>query len=143
MVKRLLILLVVMTALFATALPTTAGTGSGRLRFWENNYCTGDSLLFSDARAIYTMGHYGWNDEARSLELIQVTAPTTIEVYDSSSGSTSDDYAVIVVTAFVPYYCIPTFERDRDLWYNGTKVGFVDYVPDNGLDGKVSLVRVQ
>lgn len=138
-----LLLAALLTMPFASALPTQAGTGLGTLTFRENNGCGGDAKSFSDAPGNYTMGNYGWNDEARSLELFNVGAPTTIYVYDSSSGSTTDDWTEIHISASVSYLCINTFHQTVTLYENGNEVGWMNNRYNNGLDGKVSLVRVR
>lgn len=129
--------------LLAPAVSTYAGTGQGTLTFREDNGCGGDARSFSDAPANLKFGDYGWNDEARSLELFNVSAPTSIFVYDSSSGSTGDDWTEIQITAPVSYLCISTFEQTVNLYANGTYVGWMNHRHRDNLDGKVSLVRVR
>lgn len=79
------------------------------------------------------------NDDARSINLMAPKKGTVITVYDSPSGSKSDDYMVIRI------------KKDLDkVWnvssFEGT-VGVdeldVTYHRVNGLDGKVSSVRVE
>ncbi|WNG50681.1 hypothetical protein F0U60_46080 [Archangium minus] len=78
------------------------------------------------------------NDEARSLVLYNVRAGAEIRVYDSSSGATDDDYAIITVKAAgLNGYVVQTFQQS----YEDASVR-VSYIRDNGLDGKVSRIVV-
>ncbi len=77
------------------------------------------------------------NDEARSLKLLDVRVGAVIAVYDSPDGSTNDDYCIIRVKRSTPEYTVPTFERSYDDEYVS-----VSFARNNGLDGKVSRIRI-
>jgi len=77
------------------------------------------------------------NDHARSA-VINASGPVTFTVYDSPSGSTGDDYTTITVKQAVSNYLIPTFEANI---INDPYVT-VTFHHDNGLDGKVSSLRI-
>lgn len=83
------------------------------------------------------------NDEARSAELVNTPANTTFRVFDSPSGSTSDDYFVLTVKkdlseGFSTPYVVQSFEQSGS---NGSVDSF--YSGGNGLDGKVSYIEVR
>lgn len=78
------------------------------------------------------------NDEARSMRLINVKAGTKITVYDSKNGDTNDDYCIIRVKNQVSEIIINTFEQSKD--NENVKVEFHG---NNGLDGKVSYIRIE
>jgi hypothetical protein len=78
------------------------------------------------------------NDEARSCILMDVTRGTVISVYDSPSASTSDDYTTITALDNISQLVLSTFEQS----FSNSQVA-VTYNKDNGLDGKVSYVKVQ
>ena len=131
-------------AIFAsTAVPTYAGNGLGVLDFYEGNNCSQDVLSLSDAPGTYKLGNYGWNDEARSLHLINIQTPTTIRVFDNSSGSRSDDWTEIVISQPAADVCIQTFEQSVALYSSGVQVGWMSHHHRDNLDGKVSRVEVQ
>lgn len=77
------------------------------------------------------------NDEARSAKLLNVRVGAVITVYDSPDGSTNDDFCVIRVKKSSPEYTVATFERSYDDEYVS-----VSFARNNGLDGKVSRIRV-
>jgi hypothetical protein len=77
------------------------------------------------------------NDEARSAKLLDVRVGAVITVYDSPDGSTNDDYCTIRVKKTSPEYTVATFERSYDDEYVS-----VSFARNNGLDGKVSRIRV-
>ena len=77
------------------------------------------------------------NDEARSVKLLNVRVGTVISVFDAKNGSQNDDFCVIHVKRSSPEYTVGTFERS----YEDDDV-LVSYGSKNGLDGKVSRVRV-
>ncbi len=78
------------------------------------------------------------NDEARSCILMDVSKGTVISVYDNSSGSTSDDYTTITALENIVQLVISTFEQS----FSSSQV-VVTWNKHNGLDGKVSLIKVQ
>lgn len=77
------------------------------------------------------------NDEARSGRLENVPAGTEFHLYDSPSGSTSDDYAVLKTKRGVARVDIPSFEKSVET--DEYQLTFHRY---NGLDGKISRVEV-
>lgn len=77
------------------------------------------------------------NDRARSGK-VSGTAGRTITVFDSPDGKTNDDYTVIQFKTTVTGYYLDTFEKN----YEDSNVK-VTYVRKNGLDGKVSAIRIQ
>ncbi|WGV98279.1 hypothetical protein QF117_05320 [Vibrio sp. YMD68] len=78
------------------------------------------------------------NDEARSLTLRDVPEGTSIRIYDDPKLSTNDDYIVIKVKEDIfTDYIIGSFEQS----YSDESVS-VTYYEDNGLNGKVSSVRI-
>jgi hypothetical protein len=78
------------------------------------------------------------NDEARSLKLYDVRAGCKITVYDNNKASTNDDYCVIEVKRRVSEYVVGTFERSMD-----NDIVRVTFIRNNGLDGKVSYIKIQ
>lgn len=81
------------------------------------------------------------NDEIRSLELEGIRAGTRIELYDSRSGDRQDDFTLIDVKQSVPMGTrvrIDSLEGSADSFYY-SKIA----ARNNGLDGKVSLIRVR
>jgi hypothetical protein len=77
------------------------------------------------------------NDEARSVQLLGVRAGALIQVYDSPSASETDDFCFIETKKRTTDYIVETFERS----YEDDTV-FVIYGRNNGLDGKVSRIRI-
>jgi hypothetical protein len=77
------------------------------------------------------------NDEARSLKLLNARMGCIVSVFDSPSGSTTDDFCVIQVKRSSPEYSVATFERSYEDEYV-----LVSYARKNGLDGKVSRIRI-
>lgn len=77
------------------------------------------------------------NDEARSMLLYSAPKNKVIRVYDSPSGHTDDDWAVIRVREDIGIRTIGTFQQT-----------FVDnsiemyYFRNNGLDGKISRIEI-
>src|SRR5205823_2408311 len=109
---------------------------SGLITLYEGNFGTQNIVqTFSDAPRHLTRVHP--NDEARSLVLNRVRAGAVITVYDSSSGSTRDDYCIIRVGRFISRYVVNSFEHD----VSGGAVT-VEYHHNNGLDGKVSAIKI-
>ncbi len=77
------------------------------------------------------------NDEIRSMRLLNVRAGAVISVFDHKRASKTDDFAVIQCKAPAPEYTVTTFERSYEDEYV-----IVSYGKRNGLDGKVSRIRV-
>lgn len=79
------------------------------------------------------------NDDARSMRIISGRKGTVITVYDSPGGSTDDDYTVIRLKQDIHQpNDLATFEKNiSDATMD------VKHHHRNGLDGKVSAIRVQ
>ncbi len=77
------------------------------------------------------------NDEIRSCKLLSVRPGCEIRVYDSPDGSTGDDYSIINVKRSNPDYIVGTFERSYEDEYVR-----VTFIRNNGLDGKVSRIKI-
>lgn len=79
------------------------------------------------------------NDDARSVNILSAKKGTTITLYDSPSGSTSDDFTTIRIKKDLSkVWNVSTLEE------NGENESMaVTHHHVNGLDGKVSAVRVQ
>ena len=77
------------------------------------------------------------NDEAKSLVLSFVRAGTVVRVYDDPSCRTNDDWAEIEVKQDAGRLLVSTFERDRR-----SRQLDVTFHRDNGLNGKVSCVKI-
>jgi hypothetical protein len=77
------------------------------------------------------------NDEHRSVKLLNVRAGCVISVFDRPDGGTTDDFCVVQVKRSSPEYTVGTFERS----YEDDDV-LVSYAHHNGLDGRVSRIRV-
>ncbi|MBS0027782.1 hypothetical protein ACTJJ0_03890 [Chitinophaga sp. 22321] len=77
------------------------------------------------------------NDEIRSCKLYGVRPGCEITVYDSPDGSMSDDFSIINVKRVSPEYTVDTFERSYEDDYV-----VVSFIRNNGLDGKVSRIKI-
>lgn len=78
------------------------------------------------------------NDEARSLTLNDVREGAVIKLYDDPKGNANDDdWVEIHVKKSSQQYTVNTFEKT----YEDDFVK-VTYHPNNGLDGKVSHIKV-
>ncbi|MDC0723634.1 hypothetical protein [Nannocystis bainbridge] len=77
------------------------------------------------------------NDEIRSAKFFNVRPGAEIRLYDDPSGSTSDDFCIINVKRPAPEYIVPTFERTYEDEYVR-----VTFIRNNGLDGKISRIRI-
>ena len=88
----------------------------------------------------------GNNDEARSLRILKsVKSGARVYVYDDPKAKETDDWTKITITdsSFIPPegYCLRTFENN----FLNPSENFgirVEYIQKNGLDGKISRVRV-
>jgi len=113
--------------------------------FWEGNNAEQDGWpLSTDFSQNYDLKDGGSpvpNDEARSCTIVDAPAGTIINVYNSPSASTSDDWAQIqVVSDITSPVVVNTFESTTN--YGGGSVK-VTYHKDNGdLDGKVSNIAI-
>lgn len=74
------------------------------------------------------------------MKLRGISAGTRVMVYDSPSGSITDDYAVIDIKRDIGLdeaITVSTFERNED------NADFrLVYVRENGLDGKISRIVI-
>lgn len=86
---------------------------------------------------VLTSDAYCTNDEARSLVLTDFPTDKVIFVYDESGGSRGDDWALIVPKRRIANATIGTFQQNAE-----TADYRICYFPDNGLDGKVSRIRI-
>ena len=86
---------------------------------------------------VLTSDAYCNNDEARSLTLYDFPADKVLFVYDESGGSRGDDWTLIVPKRTISQTTVGSFERSYE-----TADVRVCYYPSNGLDGKVSRVRI-
>lgn len=77
------------------------------------------------------------NDEVRSVVLYNVREGAVVSVFDSPRAERTDDFAVIHVKRQVPEYTVNTFERSYE-----DETVLVSYGRQNGLDGKVSRIRI-
>ncbi|SEW51466.1 hypothetical protein [Chitinophaga arvensicola] len=77
------------------------------------------------------------NDEIRSCKLYGVRVGCVITLFDSPDGSMSDDFTIINVKRISPEYTVNTFERSYEDEYV-----VVSYIRNNGLDGKVSRIKI-
>lgn len=113
---------------------------SGVLSLYEGNNGTQNKVCDLDAISgvIRFPSHSACdNDETRSMVLTQVSAGTLIEVYDDPDCETSDDWTEILVKRAALRITVDGYEQsfeNDDL--------LVTHHHDNGLDGKVSCVRI-
>ena len=77
------------------------------------------------------------NDTIRSARIYDVRPGCEIRVYDSEDGNTNDDFCIVNVKRNAPEYVISTFERSYEDEYVR-----VTFIRNNGLDGRVSRIRV-
>jgi hypothetical protein len=77
------------------------------------------------------------NDEIRSAKLYNVRPGAEIRVFDSPEGAMNDDFCVVNVKRQAPEYTVDTFERTYEDEYVR-----VTFVRNNGLDGKISRIKV-
>ncbi|MET0406240.1 MAG: hypothetical protein ABW123_27730, partial [Cystobacter sp.] len=112
------------------------GSAMGVIAFYEGNGGSQDIIQSvedvpeQDFRPVQ-------NDEIRSAKLFNARVGAVIRVYDSPSGATNDDYCIITVKKSSPEYTIGTFERSYEDEYVN-----VAFIRKNGLDGKVSRIRI-
>jgi hypothetical protein len=125
--------------------PYAAALSQGGLYFYERNNAStaGDTVCVLPANHNYdlrlpTKGCE--NDEARSLQLRGVRAGTRITLYDSPDANRQDDFVIIDIKSTIPLkssITINSFETSQSTdWVN------VMAFHNNGLDGKVSRIRV-
>ena len=118
------------------------------LFFYEGNNCTQSRLFSYDTRRFANDNCQnsgacdGNNDEARSVLVMPgAKARARIQVFDDPKASSADDFTIIEITnpQQIPAagYCVGSFERDTRA--HGV---LVEHGHHNGLDGKISRVRV-
>lgn len=115
---------------------------------YEGEDCTGDEKgAFSSSHKIgevsCLVGNKCDNDEASSLKLYPgVKKNTTIKLYDSASGSLSDDWTRIHIGEEITEpYCVHNFQHNTNDDDSARGIS-VTWHYRNGLDGKVSAVKV-
>lgn len=108
----------------------------GQIVFYEGNGASQDIVHTADDSPGQDF-RPRQNDEARSVKLLDVRAGCVISVFDSPAGQTNDDFCVIHVKRSSSEYIVATFERS----YENEDV-LVSYARKNGLDGKVSRIRI-
>ncbi|ASZ13425.1 hypothetical protein KTO58_07130 [Chitinophaga pendula] len=122
--------------LVAVLLSSTAMAQTGFIVFYEGNngsqniVDTKDDSPGQDFRPAQ-------NDEARSVQLVAVRANCTIQVFDDPNGSLRDDFCIITTKRFIGSYIVNSFEQS----YEDDNVR-VTYIRNNGLDGKVSRIKI-
>jgi hypothetical protein len=77
------------------------------------------------------------DDTIRSAKIFGVRPGCEIRVYDSENGGTDDDFCIVNVKRVAPEYIVPTFERTYE-----DEFVRVTFIRNNGLDGKVSRIKV-
>lgn len=77
------------------------------------------------------------NDEIRSAKLQDVRPGCVIRVYDNPDGKEDDDWCTVTVKKTHPGYIVGSFQENLDDDY--VKVQWVKY---NGLDGKISRIKI-
>ena len=120
---------------------STYSCTSNRVVFYEGNNYSGDILFTISAstnRFINFKNYSAYdNDEARSAKFWNFSPGQRVTVYDSSSGSTGDDY-----TVFRFFTGVDTVEQAYTFERNFTSSDFTQvYLYGGNLDGKVSSVR--
>ncbi|KAF5428089.1 Ricin-type beta-trefoil lectin domain-containing protein [Candidatus Methanophagaceae archaeon] len=118
---------------------------TGKIWFYEGNHATQDLVCTVSTTSDKTCQLTGGgddcdcdNDEARSAELRWVKPGTIIKVYDDPDGDIGDDWTEIKVKMLFTSKVIGTFEHS----YANDYVE-VTYHTHNGLDGKVSRIKIE
>lgn len=122
-----------------------AALSQGGFYFYEKNNAdtSGDTVCVLPASQDWDLSFKSTgceNDEARSMKVRGVKAGTRVTLYDSPSGDRQDDYAIIYIKkdADLGGFSIPSFEREVD----NADYRLV-FSRNNGLDGKVSRVKIE
>jgi len=117
--------------------------------FYKDNNCEGDYIgtVSATKDGTYNLTDSNppvKNDQARSMKLSGVAANTTITVYDSPTGDTSDDWSTLVTHNPLDDKCIDSFE----ITVTGPDYTQTFYehsghsISVNDLDGKVSRIVI-
>lgn len=77
------------------------------------------------------------NDTIRSAKIYNVRPGCEIRVYDAPNGDMSDDFCIVQVKRPAPEYVVDTFERTYE-----DEFVRVTFIRNNGLDGKISRIRI-
>ena len=77
------------------------------------------------------------DDTIRSAKLYGVRPGCQIALYDAADGGMNDDFCIVNVKRNAPEYVIDTFERSYEDEYV-----IVSFVRNNGLDGRISRIKV-
>eukprot|EP01083_Nonionella_stella_P204926 746695_1 len=78
------------------------------------------------------------NDETRSLKIMSAKAGTKITLWDNPDGKTDDDFYVIdVLKDITSPQTVEHYETNMDTYYIRGR-----YYRDNGLNGKVSRIKI-
>lgn len=112
----------------------------GFIRFFEGNHGDQNTVIeLSDdpGQSVNLKKFWGKNDEARSVRIFNVRVGALIKVYDHPKGKLDDDWCQIEVLGAHDEYTVDSFKHS----YADSTVK-VTYHPNNGLDGKVSCIRV-
>lgn len=135
------------------AAPAVAGAQDvDDLIFFEGNGCSQDIVFTYNSHVDASDNCQkrgackGDNDEARSVQIAKsVKAGSRFVVFDDPSGKQDDDHTVVSIVDkdfLQPEgYCLRTFENSFDNPDSNSGIK-VEHVRKNGLDGKVSHVRV-
>ncbi|MEH2279822.1 MAG: hypothetical protein V7K90_00550 [Nostoc sp.] len=125
--------LLIFTLSLAISTPAYAGT----ITLYEGNGGQQDVVNSYNDRPDYD-GQVKPNDEARSLKLSEVQPFTIITVADSPEGGSKDDITTIKVKQKTPRdLVVGTFENSFENEYVK-----VEHSHNNGLDGKVSHIKI-
>lgn len=124
-------------------LPFAGFISQGGVIFYEGNQASQDVVCGIPGRVRIDINAQDdklgcENDEARSARIVNLPAGTRISVYDSPSGSTSDDYTTITLRRHIDDLVIPSFESNVD----NADIEMI-FRRHNGLDGKVSRIRIE
>ena len=130
----------IFTGILLSSLSVSA-LASGYVRLFEGSNCSQNSVGEVDLdryRSInFKDDRYLENDEARSVRLFDIEKGSIIRLYDSPQGRTNDDWISIEARRDISNLCVANLERST------TSSGLrVTYHRNNGLNGKVSHIRV-
>ena len=107
--------------------------------FYEGNGASQDNVCnITDQPASLSLKNHDDcpNDEIRSARLLGIAEGTTLKVFDNPDGKLEDDWAQVVALKDIDEYVLSSFEKSME-----NESVRVHYSRNNGLDGKISLVR--